>query len=249
MNARYLGKLRIARPQRHLTGFTLVELLVAASITAFVVGSAMLTLTDLLQINQQAESETLRRQDLNRSLDFMSDEIRRASSIYTNAAQAETDVKASLPSFSLPAGAKAVLSLRIPIPPANNQTAIVIYYIQNTSSPWVGDRLIRRWGPPIIQDGSYEKMDKPGEWDLDLTDGLGDVLVDQIESTLPVPNSTCLAGWAANPALTSREGFYNCVSPDGRSTEIHMRAHLASNYGGAPTVYEVSSNISARSRQ
>jgi type II secretory pathway pseudopilin PulG len=219
--------------RKRLTGFTLVELLIAAALTALIAATTILSLVNILQINQQAESETLRRQDLNRSLEFISDEVRRATQIDPDATTGVTD---AAPDFTLPVGAEAILSLRIP-----GIEKPVIYYVQNSVSPWLAPRLIYRWGPPLNQNGNYPSSSTPSSWQ-------SQVLVDLLTDSLPDPNNICQTGWSANPAVENRDGFYTCVSPGGRSVELHLRARLASTYGGSPSVYEVSSNASTRSR-
>jgi type II secretory pathway pseudopilin PulG len=221
-------------------GFTLVELLVAASITFLIISASLVGLIEVLRLNQQSESETLRRQDLNRSLDFMADEIRRATWVYPDA---QKGVQDAAPDFSLPNSAVPVLAITIP-----GLSKPIVYYQIQASSPWLGPNLIRRWGPTFDTDGNYLKPSQPSEWDADASDGVGDVLVDAIETQSPDPNPTCAANWLANPPINNRQGFFNCVSQDGRSVFLQLAARLKGGSGGAATVYNVNSDISVRSR-
>ncbi len=64
--------------QKNSAGFTLVELLVAASITTIVVAAAGFGLVTIAKANQKGRTETERRVTLNRAQDFISDEVRTA---------------------------------------------------------------------------------------------------------------------------------------------------------------------------
>lgn len=75
--------LKIINTRRASAGFTLIELLVAMSITTIVVTIAGSGLIAIMQNNNKAEAETLRRIELNRALDFIMDEIRTARRINT----------------------------------------------------------------------------------------------------------------------------------------------------------------------
>jgi prepilin-type N-terminal cleavage/methylation domain-containing protein len=72
----------------HAKGFTLVELLIAMSLTSVMLTLAGYGVTTILHANRQSESEISRRANLNRSLDFMADEIRMAKAIAVPAANA-----------------------------------------------------------------------------------------------------------------------------------------------------------------
>jgi type II secretory pathway pseudopilin PulG len=237
---RKIGQLVHTSSLSAINGFTLFELLVAASITFLVISASMSGLVELLKINQQSESETLRREDLNRALEFMADEIRRATWVNPDATKG---VLAAAPDFTLPAGAFPVLAITIP-----GVTKPVIYYLSTATSPWLGPNLIRRWGPPFDSDGNYLQPNQPSQWDVDPSDGLGDALVDAINNQAPDPSPSCTTGWFTNPPQNSRQGFFNCVSPDGRSVTLTLQTRIKGASGATPKVYSLSSNISARSR-
>lgn len=63
------------------TGFTLVELLIAMTLTVVVVGLTGFGLVVLMSKNSKAQSESERQVNLNRALDFISDEVRTASNV------------------------------------------------------------------------------------------------------------------------------------------------------------------------
>jgi len=76
--------------QKTSAGFTLIELLVAMSITTIVVGLAGSGLVTIMDANNKGEAETQRRTNLNRALDFISDEVRMASSVSDSSVTAPT---------------------------------------------------------------------------------------------------------------------------------------------------------------
>lgn len=77
--------------QKNSAGFTLIELLVAMSLTTIVVGVAGFGLVAIMGANNKGEAETQRRENLNRALDFISDEVRTASMVSSTAPLWATD--------------------------------------------------------------------------------------------------------------------------------------------------------------
>lgn len=70
---------------KNAKGFTLVELLVATAIVGTLLIFSGYGLTVILGANDKAEAETERRAELNRGLDYISEDIRAANSITTSA--------------------------------------------------------------------------------------------------------------------------------------------------------------------
>lgn len=227
-------------PVQEPSGFTLIELLIAAGITFLVISASLASLVEVMKINQQSESETLRRQDLNRALDFMADEIRRGATVTPSAT---TAAQAALPEFTLPVGATPVLAITIP-----GVSKPVIYYLAASANPWLPPSLIRRWGPAFDANGDYVNPTLPAQWDTDPSDGLGDVLVDAIDNQPSSQGTVCPKDWIANPPLVARTGFYSCVSSDGRSVNVTLQARVKGAAGATPKVYKLTSDISVRSR-
>jgi prepilin-type N-terminal cleavage/methylation domain-containing protein len=100
-------------------GFTLVELLVATAIMSIVVTLAGFGVVFLLRQNKTAASESDRRINLNRALDYIANEVRTANSI------------SATTTSTLPTGAIGKLRLAIPSDTAfpNHE-----YYIISTST-------------------------------------------------------------------------------------------------------------------
>lgn len=171
-------------------GFTLIELLVAVSITSIVVSLTGSGLVTIMQNNSKAEVETLRRTELNRSLDFIADEVRQAKSIATNASAPAT--LALAPGFDS-TGKTPVLILTIP-----NVSQRVIYYTASPASFWSGPKVIHRWGPTFKANGDYSNptnapVTNPvtGITDNNPADWKGNALVDFVADTTPNSATAC----------------------------------------------------------
>jgi prepilin-type N-terminal cleavage/methylation domain-containing protein len=81
-------------------GFTLIELLVSVAIMTIVVSIVGVGLGTMLKQNRKAESESDRRANLNRALDYITNEVRSANSIKTSASSGDN---LTLPSgFNIP---------------------------------------------------------------------------------------------------------------------------------------------------
>jgi prepilin-type N-terminal cleavage/methylation domain-containing protein len=233
-------------------GFTLIELLVAASITTLVVSIAGSSLVSIMQNNSKAEAETLRRVQLNRALDFISDEVRTAKTI---AKDASANLATVAPGFN-PSDKTLVLTLEIP-----DVSQRVIYYTgtPSTTSVWFDPKapdakMIYRWGPTFGNDGQYTNADNdppvgcnsfttcnPRSWD-------GNALVDLIADTTPISATTCpgLTGWTANPSTNNGQGFTACVDPTGKIAKINLRGELRDAYNNSRPPFEVSTKTFAR---
>ncbi len=72
---------KILHTQSRTAGFTLIELLVAMSISVILVSITGFGLVAMMTKNSKAEGEILRRTELNRALDFITDEVRMANNV------------------------------------------------------------------------------------------------------------------------------------------------------------------------
>ncbi len=119
--------------QKNTAGFTLIELLVAMAISTIVIGVAGFGLITILDRNNKAEAETLRRTNLNRALDFIADEVRESESV-------STTLPAAWTSWTVPTGYTGVLFLTKPGTPTQ-----VAYYTRSSSGVvWQGPQVIYR---------------------------------------------------------------------------------------------------------
>ena len=183
-------------------GFTLPELLIAATISLGVVSLGGFGLVSILTSSQVANAQNERKTELNRSLEFISTEIRQSGKIEKNA------VATTLPSeFSLPAGAQPVLMLF----PEISSTIPIIYYVGSPSpsdNTWRGPKVVYRWGPQYSDDGDYQNLSTPATW-------TAEPLIDAIDDNNAVP--TCSGAWNANGTL----GFGACVNESGKVAELY----------------------------
>ncbi len=211
-------------------GFTFMELMVTAFLTGLLASAVIASLTNMMQVNQQVDAKVTRQQELNRSLDFIGDEVQRASQIQT--------------AITLPSGFPAagnpvpILGLSIPNPAAPATPYAVIYYLSDNTSTWLGPKVLNRWGPPLDEHGLYtinQYVYKP--------------LVDLMDDNLPSPNNTaCPTGWFANPLVGARQGAYTCTSADGKLVNVVLRGRILTAFGKTSAIYEVSGQFVARSQ-
>lgn len=236
---------KVLNTQKAFSGFTLIELLVAASLTTLVVGLGGFGLVAMTEKNKKAKVETERRVELNRALEFIADEIRQAKPIATNAS---ANLSVVAPGFNS-SGRTPVLTLQIP-----GVSQRVIYYIESSTSPWLGPKVISRWGPTFRADGNYEPTSVSNEPPVGCNtttacnprSWIGNTLVDLIVDSTPSSNPPCSTKWTPNPDVASRTGFYTCVDPTGRIADIHLRGKLIDAYGRSRTPLDVSTKAFAR---
>ena len=206
-------------------GFTLIELLVATAIMTVVMGIVGVGLVAMLNQNKKAASESDRRANLNRALDYISNEVRMAKSV--------TAPDATL----IPSGAKGVLQLTIPVPCTSNQNYTVVYYTYDSSGLWQLPKSIKRYSnltTPVPSPNPCPNPTNltPSPIPTPFTDDSKYFLVDAITnpSPLPTPSSSpspnpCTISPSPSPSpssASSGEGFYACIYPDGRKVDLYL---------------------------
>lgn len=224
---RLYRRFRISKFSR---GFTLVELLIAISISTMVIVIAGFALVTITSVDNKAAAKLERQIDLNRAFDFMSYEIkmaRRINRTATEVASSTVSVEDVVTNAGLnvttdiqkPASnSKLVLYLEIPITniPASCPSPAptdynagydkVVYDIRPTTGSWLSPRVIARYGRIPSIDGSINPCKFP------LT---SDILVDSISET--DINPTC-----TSPAVKfGASGFYACVN--GSLVDLFLR--------------------------
>jgi prepilin-type N-terminal cleavage/methylation domain-containing protein len=112
-------KYRVPIEPNNRSGFTLIELLIAIALTTIIVLGIGIGLVNILQANERTEAETASRNNLNRALDFISDDIRTAINA-SSSAPTWAWPNSSLGSSTPPPAAK--LYLQIPLT-VNSMTA------------------------------------------------------------------------------------------------------------------------------
>lgn len=237
---------KVAKTQNPSSGFTLIELLVAASITTIVVGLTGFGVVAITSKNKEAKAESERRVELNRALDFIADEVRQAKPISTNAAANLSTVAPGFNSLNK----TPVLTLQIP-----GVSQRVIYYIESSSSPWLGPKVISRWGPNLGADGNYTVANATNEppvgcsnpTDCNPRNWTYEPLVDLIIDKTPASPTTCtISSWTANPSVNNGQGFTACVDPNGRIADIRISGKLNDAYNNSRPPLIVSTKAFAR---
>jgi prepilin-type N-terminal cleavage/methylation domain-containing protein len=82
-------------------GFTLIELLIAASLSVVLMLIATYGLSIIVQANQKGEAKSLSRNNLNRAIEFISDEIKTAKKVSSTATWGWTDLGGGSPQAKL----------------------------------------------------------------------------------------------------------------------------------------------------
>jgi prepilin-type N-terminal cleavage/methylation domain-containing protein len=207
-------------------GFTLVELLVAISITGIVISLAGSGLYTLMRANQRSQIETTDRLELEQALAFMTDEIKMSQQIKTDS----ISFLISKRGFKQASGSSAPQPVLVLYPAQNSGlTQPIVYYLADppNASVWAGSRVIYRWGPTLLQNGNYSDGDGKDVTEILPTATVkyyNEVLIDRISAIAPaqakVPCETSYTD--AAPIVSKRLGFYACIAPDKKSVKFWM---------------------------
>jgi type II secretory pathway pseudopilin PulG len=204
------------------SGFTLVELMVTAIATVAILGVAGYGLISILGSKNTADASSIQRQNLNRALNYITDEVRSASAISTSGS---TSGIVGFP--TLTTGSQVVLILTVPDLPNP-----IVYYVAPAQSPWLGPNNLVRWGPDINSDGSYNTSSYNSN-----------VLVDSINTS--GANTACATG-SPIPSVSNRQGFYACIDSSGKVADVYLGSLFADGSGLSST-YDVTSRVYSRS--
>ena len=206
------------------SGFTLTELLVGLFMSIFVISALGFGLITVLQATQRENSKATARNENSRALDFISDELRRAS-----------EIKTTGNGFSAPSGVTAtqVLALDLPNSALSGSTNDITYYLRsNTDTNWKGPLVLYRWGPNLNSNGEYT-----GTWRHQaLIDGIDDTTV----------SSPCATGAVTPPLPANPQGFYACIT--GTNTAQLFLTGQTKTAGGLDDTQTNDSQVVARAR-
>jgi hypothetical protein len=166
---------------------------------------------NLLRSNYRANADSEIQNNLNRTLEFVSDDVRRAR-IITETVASKDD--------GLPDGAQSVLSFQIPDPKAPSKALDqkILYYTKGPGDSLTGPRVLWRYGPDLDENGNYITPDDITSWnESPVTDMLA-------AAVKPVCESFKLI--AASPSPSSVDGFYACVRDGGRQVILNANAQV-----------------------
>jgi hypothetical protein len=213
---------------KHLSnsGFTLTDLLIAAGLTTAVVAAAGAGMASMIDSSTVANSKSERRVELNRSLDFISSEVRQAQSIVTDAAGAADPTDFS--NAGVTGTATKVLMVNLP-----NAGAPVVYYIATPrNNTWAGPKVVYRWGPKFNASGDYDSIGTPSNWE-------SVPIIDKIqESDASATAPSCPTGWTRSGTF----GFSACVNsltsinPLGTQAEVFESGKISKVLGGSQSL-------------
>jgi type II secretory pathway pseudopilin PulG len=217
-------------------GFTITEVLLASSMMLIAISVAGIGVTNLLRSNYRANAGTEIQNNLNRTLEFVSDEVRRAKTI--------ADSEAAITSTQVPTGARPVLAFQISDPnnpgqaPLNEQ---IVYYTQNSQT---GDSLtglvLWRYGPNLDENGNYITPEDIDSW-------IPSPVTDMLAAAANNPN--CPTGFTRIPADTV-DGFYACIRAGGGQVILNANAEVemttVTNGNRDKVDYSVSTRVSPR---
>lgn len=214
-------------------GFSVTEVLLASLMMLIAISVAGIGLTNLLRSNYRANAGTEIQNNLNRTLEFVSDEVRRAKTI----ADSETAIQRD----GLPEGSRAVLAFQIPNPndlsqPLPNQ---IVYYTQNSrTQDSLTGLVLWRYGPSLDEDGNYD-YDITSPWQTS-------PVTDMLASAANNPN--CPTGFTRIPADTV-DGFFTCIRAGGGQVILNANAQVNLTTGDTDkdkVKYSVSTRVSPR---
>ena len=200
-------------------GFSVTEVLLASLMMLIAISVAGIGVTNLLRSNYRANAGTEIQNNLNRTLEFVSDDLRRARIIV----ETEANIVTTKVPQARAAGARPVLAFQISDPnnpgqaPLNEQ---IVYYTQNSQT---GDSLtglvLWRYGPNLDPNGNYTTPDDILTWQHSpVTDRLAEDAV----------NPSCPADFnkISNPISNPPQGFFACVHKDGNQVILNADAQI-----------------------
>ncbi|MEB3121917.1 MAG: hypothetical protein VKL41_11925 [Snowella sp.] len=228
----YLNLLKILKNNTH-SGYTLVELILASVVTLLVVSAAGYGVYVMTRENMVATASGDIKYNLGRALDFISEEVKTASSVATG-----------LTVTSLPSGCGTgtpTLVLTIPFTATSGSQLgqsspyNVYYFTKAPDSTWLGTNAIYRCGPFLDSDGNVVVDGTTGvppystlaDTNPSHNKPPSQMLVDLIASGRDSNDSgTCVNGGTPWPndggsPPKGNTGFFVCISGNNKMVEIH----------------------------
>lgn len=226
---------KLLKKNKSNSGFTLTELLVGLIMSIFVIGALGFGLVQVLRTTQSETSKVAARNETSRALDFISDEVRRASTI--------ENVSTNATGFNLTAAKTVVVALNIP--EVNDSATLgsdadaatperIVYFLQSANNTnWQGPLVLHRYGPPLDANGKYTN----GTWQEE-------ALIDGIDDTT-ISTSPCTGGDTLTPATA--QGFHACINAAANTAQLYLTGGTATATGGNDT-YTADTKVVARAR-
>jgi prepilin-type N-terminal cleavage/methylation domain-containing protein len=231
-------------------GFTLIELLVASLLTSVVILIAWNGVISAMTMSQLAEVRSVRQSELNKALDFMTNEIRMARSINQSDTLTADGTTVSLEDVATSAGINlaalgnfGTIGLYLERPTNSNIPAIcpaggpnagapppspadfdpIVYDIRSSPSGWLQPRMVARYGRVPSSDGTVNPCSNPIS---------SDPMIDALSTTMKTTP-------ACSGVLSGDGGFYSCV--DGKEVNLFFQSDISN-----AEVRQVSSSVVSR---
>lgn len=193
------------------SGFTLMELVVAIALATGILAMAGNGLIAIMTKDRQAAADRQNRYELQRTTDFLGQEIRMATRI------SPCPTREAIGQFQAATGstnAQPVLVLHL-----KNLPAPIVYYLATpppqNRTVWDGPLVLYRWGPTLLLNGEYSRDIATNTYRY-----YNELVVDRV--TTPSSNRTCPAGYDQNIPATGAAGFSLCLGAEGRSVRIAL---------------------------
>jgi len=174
-------------------------------------------LINLLRSNYRANADSEIRNNLNRTLEFVSDEVRRARII----AQTEAAIVTTKVSEARAAGSRAVLAFQIPNPdnPGEILPNQIVYYTKSPENSLTGLRVLWRFGPNLDANGNYITPDEIDTW-------IRSPVTDMLAAAAVDPNCPTNFNRIAVSPTSSVDGFFACVGEGGNQVILNANAQV-----------------------
>jgi prepilin-type N-terminal cleavage/methylation domain-containing protein len=223
-------------------GFTLPEVLLASLLMLIAVAIAGNGVVHLLRNNYKANADSELRNNVNRTLEFIGNEVKRAKFI--------ADRRDKI--MPLPTGVNrddVVLAFQIPNPNRPNEPLDkqIVYYVQNRVNPWLGPKVLWRYGPRFDNYGNYEDPTSIGNWELTpMMDLVMDETGNQNRRDCDPFRPGTLSGWERFPSTDSQvQGIYSCVKDGGTQVILAANTQIMMTNNNAAS-YALSTKVSTR---
>jgi hypothetical protein len=208
----------------------MLEMILAGLFTAVVLGGAGSGLASIMKTQAEVASQIDRRLEVNRALDFMSQESSEARviEIVGDGAGDTVTLADVAPTFVTNVLNYDYTVLLLQLPDVSER---IIYYLKSppTNSVWRGPKVVYRWGPKLDEYGNYIAPNTPANW-------TSEPLIDLIDGTASSPN--CPTGWFLSPNNSiTPTGFFACINLEAKAASVFLNGKMNKVTGNA-AIYE-----------
>jgi prepilin-type N-terminal cleavage/methylation domain-containing protein len=193
------------------SGFTLIELVVAIALATGILAMAGNGMIAIMAKDRQAAADRQNRYELQRTTDFLGQEIRMATRI------SPCPTSEAIGQFQAASGstnAQPILVLH-----TKDLPAPIVYYLATpppkNKSVWDGPLVLYRWGPTLLLSGEYSREVTTNTYSY-----YNELVVDRL--TPQSSNSACPLSYDKSIPATGAAGFSLCLGGEGRSVRLAL---------------------------